>query len=198
MEMQGENPICSNASTTSNAARMPFSGERGAETLEFALIFAALMLLTLGFISFARAYNVYQSITRAAREGVREAVLPTSVYDGNTYLDKNASYTTPTSPIFNDYVKPALLAADLNPNACASSAQTSCIANYSEKVGWLDPNDTDEQCGVTISFTYPYRLDIPFTSLQWTTFQLRTSVQMRLENANYQLSGGGTYSATCP
>lgn len=162
------------------------------------MVLAGLMMLTLGFISFARAYNVYQTITRAAREGVREAVLPTSVFDGNTYIDNNNVFTTPTSPIFNDYIKPALLAANLNPNACTSSSQAGCIADYNEQVSWLDPGDTDEQCGVTISFVYPYRLDVPFTTLFLTTMQLHTQVQMRLENANYQRTGAGTYSASCP
>lgn len=174
-------------------------GQRGAEILEFALVLTGLMMLTLGFISFARAYNVYQTITRAAREGAREAVLPTSVYDGNTYMDNKGTYSSPDSPAFLNYIKPALEAANLNPNACAGSSPTSCIADYNEKVAWLNPSDSDPQCGITISFVYPYRLNVPFTTLGLTTLQLHTQVQMRLENANYQQTGvGGSYTLTCP
>lgn len=173
--------------------------EKGAEMVEFALIFAGLMMLMLGIVSFARAYNVYQTITRAAREGARVAVLPTSVHDGNTYIDKNGTFTSPDSPIFDTYIKPALQAANLNPNACASSSSTDCISNYNEQVAWLNPTDTDKQCGLTISFVYPYRLSIPFTTMGLTTLHLHTDVKMRLENANYQQNGaGGTYTPTCP
>ncbi len=173
--------------------------ERGAEILEFALILTGLMVLTLGLISFSRAYNVYQTITRAAREGARVAVLPSSVYDGNTYIGNNGTYTSPDSPIFLNYIKPALEAANLNPNACSSSSQTNCIADYNEQVKWLNPSDTDKQCGIVISFVYPYQLDVPFTTLGLTTLQLHTEVQMRLENANYQQTGStGVYTLTCP
>jgi hypothetical protein len=180
------------------ASRAFRRSEKGAELVEFAFVLAALMMLTLGFVSFSRAYNVYQTITRAAREGAREAVLPTSVYDGNKYIDNNATFTSPDSPIFLNYIKPSLTAANLNPNACASSSQVGCVANYKEQVGWLNPGGSDQQCGITIGFTYPYRLNIPFTSVSLMTLQLHTDVRMRLENANYQQTGNGTYQVVCP
>lgn len=184
---------------TSGKAGLPPAKERGAEILEFSLILAGLMMLTIGIISFSRAYNVYQTITRAVREGAREAVLPTSVYDGNTYIGNNGTYTTPTSPIFNDFIKPALQAANLNPNACTGSSQTNCIASYNEQVAWLNPGDTDKQCGISISLVYPYQLSIPFTTVSLTTLQLHAAIQMRLENANYQqTSTTGVYTLSCP
>ena len=49
------------------------SRERGAELVEFALIFPLFMLLMVGVIEFGRAYNVYENVIHATREGVRAA-----------------------------------------------------------------------------------------------------------------------------
>ena len=155
--------------------------ERGTEVLEFAFVISLLMTLLLGIVTFARAYNVYQTITRAAREGARMAVLPSCASCGNSYLDPSTGVTQANSVVFSDYIAPVLQAANLNPNA---------VLNYSESVGWLDSGDVDEQCGVKISFQYPYQLDLPFTSQNLATIDIPVHVQMRREN---QPSGG-----TCP
>lgn len=155
--------------------------ERGTEILEFAFVVSLLMMLLLGIVTFARAYNIYQSITRAAREGARMAVLPSCASCGNSYLDPSTGVTEANSLVFSNYIAPVLESADLNPND---------VLNYSEKVGWLDAGDTQEQCGVAISFEYPYQLGLPFTTQNLTTIDIHTQVQMRLEN---QPAGG-----TCP
>lgn len=146
--------------------------------LEFAFVVTLLMMLLLGIVTFARAFNVYQSATRAAREGARVAVLPSCATCGNSSLDPLLGVTQATSLVFADAISPALEAANLNPAA---------VQDYSETVGWLDTGDSDAQCGVTISFAYPYRLDLPFTAMNLTTIDLPVRVQMRLEN---QPSGG--------
>lgn len=168
-------------------------GERGSELVEFAFTFTVLAALMLGVVSFARAYDVYQTMTRAAREGARMAALPTSVYDGDSFVDGATTYTTPTSPIFKRYIAPALDAANLNAAACASAGETNCITNYDETIGWLAPSGTtDNQCGVSISFEYPYPLTIPFLGAGIGTLPLRTSVQMRREDQST------SSTATCP
>ena len=179
-------------------------GETGAEMLEFAFVITILMTLVLGFFWFARAYNVYQTITRATREGVRQAVLPSSVADGNTYDGSSANATpetstSPTTPIFTNYIAPVLQGEGLGTGACSGSSSINCVSNYNETVAWLNPADAYKQCGVTISFGYPIRMAIPFTGIGLTTFNLRTSVSMRLENASYQSTGaGGTLIPSCP
>lgn len=149
--------------------------------LELAFVVSLLMMLLLGIVTFARAYNVYQSITRAAREGARVAVLPTCATCGNSYLDPSGGVTQSNSAIFADDISPALQAANLSPAS---------VLNYSETVGWLDAGDTEQQCGVTISFQYPYQLNLPFTTMNLATIDLPVHVQMRRENQ----PGGGT----CP
>ena len=141
--------------------------------LEFAFVMTFLMTLLLAIISFSRAYNVYQTITRAAREGARMAVLPTCATCGNSYMDPSTGVTQQNSEIFSGYIAPALRAAYLNPDS---------VSHYSETVGWLDSGDADQQCGVTIAFDYPYDLRLPFAGWQFATLNLSTTVQMRREN----------------
>ncbi len=57
--------------------RRPRSGDprAGQALVEFALVAPILLLLLLGIVDFARAWNVYEVLTDAAREGAREAVV---------------------------------------------------------------------------------------------------------------------------
>ena len=50
--------------------------ERGAALLEVALTLPLLLLVCVGILEFGRAYQTWQVITNAAREGARIAVLP--------------------------------------------------------------------------------------------------------------------------
>lgn len=49
--------------------------ERGQALVEFAIVLPMLLLLLLGIVDFARAWNVYEVLTDAAREGARVAVV---------------------------------------------------------------------------------------------------------------------------
>jgi Flp pilus assembly protein TadG len=48
---------------------------RGQALVELALILPAILLLVVGMLEFARAWNLHQVMTDAAREGARRAVL---------------------------------------------------------------------------------------------------------------------------
>lgn len=50
--------------------------ERGATIVEAALILLLLITIVFAVVDFARAYNIYQTMTNAAREGARYAVAP--------------------------------------------------------------------------------------------------------------------------
>ena len=56
-------------------------GEAGQALVEVAIALPILLALLVGIFEFARAYNVQQVITNAAREGAREGVLPPSGKD---------------------------------------------------------------------------------------------------------------------
>jgi Flp pilus assembly protein TadG len=49
--------------------------ERGQALVEFAITIPLLLVLLLGIVDFARAWNVYQVLTDAGREGTRRAVV---------------------------------------------------------------------------------------------------------------------------
>ena len=51
-------------------------GEKGAELIEMAFVILLFLVLMIGVFEFGRAYNIYQNITNAAREGARFAVAP--------------------------------------------------------------------------------------------------------------------------
>jgi hypothetical protein len=150
-------------------------GERGADLVEAALVLPILLTVVLGLISFARAWNVYQTMTRAAREGVHQAIITEcATCNGGMYYD-------PSTDIQNNIVFPALKAEGID---------TSRIQNYSQGYTWLDPNDT--VCGAYIKFQYPFQVAVPFVPVPITNITLSTDVQMRLENPPPVSSG------TCP
>ena len=57
------------------------TGERGAALMEVALTLPLVLLIAVGIFEFGRAYQTWQILTNAAREGARIAVLP-GVTDG--------------------------------------------------------------------------------------------------------------------
>ena len=50
--------------------------EKGAELIEFALVFPLLLLVMFGIMDFGLLFQRYETVTNAAREGARIAVLP--------------------------------------------------------------------------------------------------------------------------
>lgn len=57
--------------------------DSGQALIEIAIALPVLLALLIGIFEFARAYNVKQVITNAAREGAREAVLPSTTSTGD-------------------------------------------------------------------------------------------------------------------
>ena len=150
--------------------------EAGAELVEAALILPILLMLLLGIVTFGRAWDVYQTITRAAREGAKQAVLtPCAV---STYCSGATNYTA--TDIWTNFVDPTLQSANLD-----ATKKTSNTITYVQ----LDPTGTPPHvCGIQLRFNYPYTFSLPFTSLNLSTINLQTTVRMRLENQ----------PATCP
>ena len=58
--------------------RRRIKSERGAALLEAAITLPMLLLVSVGIFEFGRAYQTWQILTNAAREGARMAVLPDS------------------------------------------------------------------------------------------------------------------------
>jgi Flp pilus assembly protein TadG len=141
-------------------------GERGADVVEAAFVLPILLTLVFALYSFGRGWDIYQTMTRAAREGVHEAVTTNCAMCGDSY--------TSATDIQNNIVFPALQAAGIH------TGNSVFTASYHQGVAVLD--QAGNVCGVYITFKYPYNVTIPF--LPWTlgTITLTTRVQMRYEN----------------
>jgi Flp pilus assembly protein TadG len=59
--------------------RKRLSSQRGTALIETALTLPLLLLVSVGIFEFGRAYQTWQVLTNAAREGARVAVLPNPV-----------------------------------------------------------------------------------------------------------------------
>lgn len=73
-------------------------GDRGQSLAELAIVLPILMAVVIGIFEFGRAWNVRQTVTHAAREAARSAVIPTS-----------------TSDAVDDVIDDRLIAAALDP-----------------------------------------------------------------------------------
>jgi Flp pilus assembly protein TadG len=162
---------------------------RGAEIAEAAIVLPLVFMLMLGIYWFGRAYNIYATITHAAREGARAAAAPACALCGNTQL-------TPDQVAAR--VAQALQAAKLNPTQvtpllpspalkdCTTKAPvTTCAAIgggnpqicFQSNVQTNAPTTEPLSCGVSVSFQYPYQFYLPFTALNQQLVQLKANVQ---------------------
>jgi len=129
----------------------------GQGLVEFAIVVSLLMLLLLGVVEFARAWNLHQVMTDAAREAARTAVVGTT--------------PPPTSDIYA-VVNSALARAQFD-----STVETTTITP--------DPISDATGTPITVAIAYPYEMRLIRGLLRWTTgqsqFTLRTSATMRKE-----------------
>jgi TadE-like protein len=139
------------------------SDEKGAELVEASLVMLLFTLLMLGVFQFGRAYNVYQNITNAAREGARFAVAP----------QRGGGLSYPTTGQVRAVVVDFLNSANL---ADPGGANLQVLPNQSlGGVAPCDPAVSGSPCGTRVSLTYP------FSIFGFGSVSLRTSVTMRNE-----------------
>jgi len=131
---------------------------------EAAFVVVLLLMLLIGIFWVGRAYNVSQTITRAAREGARFAALPTCASCGNAY---------PTNAQVQAVVDASLLASSLDPTLVTGFTVSRGVV--------LNPGSTPQMTGVVVGFGYPYQFVLPFTSTHLTSITLAAQVQMREE-----------------
>lgn len=161
----------------------------GAEIAEAAIVLPLVFMLLLGIYWFGRAYNIYATITHAAREGARAATAPACALCGNATLTPDQVATR---------VAQALQASKLNPNqvtpllpnpalkdctthapvaACAAIGGGNPQICFQTNVQINSPTTEPLACGVSVSFQYPYQFYLPFTSLNNQLIQLKANVQ---------------------
>ena len=134
--------------------RRRWNNEFGAELVEFAFVLPLLLMLIFGIFWFSRAYNVYETITRAAREGARVGAVPSCATCGNAF---------PTSATIQTAVNNIMTAENVNP----AGAGVSVNIQQHQALG-LDPLNPAAQWTV-ITIGYPYKFTLPFISFTYTT-----------------------------
>jgi hypothetical protein len=150
-----------NASSRPRRATDRLASERGAELVEFALVFPLLLLVMLGIMDFGFLFQRYEVITAAAREGARIAILP-GYSDGDVTTRVNAYLTA------GGLTQPATVA--VGPTQTVSLG-SQCIS--------VRP--------VTVTYTYQYMFVGPimafFGEPQLGSRAINATSAMRSENA---------------
>ena len=119
---------------------------RGQEIAEAALVLPLVFMLLLGIVWFGRAFNIYATLNRAAREAALAAASPSCA----TCTPPN---TFPTSSdIQNNVVNPVLQAAHLDPGQLQNFTLTTDVV--------LNPGSTPTETGSTVSMSYPWNFKL--------------------------------------
>jgi len=160
----------------------------GAEIAEAALVLPLVFMFLLGIVWFGRAFNIYSTITQAAQQGAITAARSTCATCNNTpatdtvvsnvvtsamqssSLDVTQIQTTSPSPMFCT-----------NPpgGACATKNNITICRNIQlNPAAGVQP----QQCGTLVSFQYPFKFYLPFTSLNMEQIVMTAQAQSRMEN----------------
>ena len=154
----------------------------GSQIAELALVLPILFVLLYGIFWFGRAFQTYETLTRAAREAARTATAPTCATCGNAFYEKAQLRATVVDPI--------LKAASLNP---ADLDDANFIVTHNVVMNRTtnplgDTNPVGDM-GTSVSIAYPVKF--PLYGLACCPLQLTqinsgititTVVQMREEH----------------
>jgi Flp pilus assembly protein TadG len=136
-------------------ATRPVPADAGQALVEFALVLPLLLALLIAVFEFGRAWNAYQVITDAAREGARNAVI---------------ANPTITEEYVRERIRDALARASLDPDNASIS-----LSGFNDQTG----------SPATVTISYPYRFVLLGPLLGWTTgrssITLSTTFVMRNE-----------------
>jgi Flp pilus assembly protein TadG len=114
----------------------------GAEIAEAAVILPLLFMLLFGIMWFARAFNIYTTINRAARQGALAAA------DYNCATCGNVLRGTNPGDIQTNVVNPILTASHLDPAQVQNFTVTTNVI--------LNPGSPQIELGAVVSMQYPY------------------------------------------
>jgi Flp pilus assembly protein TadG len=166
----------------------------GAEIAEAAAVLPIMFMMLLGIFWFGQAFSIYGAITRAAQDGARAGSLPyCATCTGTNTLDVYATHAA--NAIQND-----LLVSKLDPNlaqwpstvpsltSCVGGTAVTCNASASNDFCIQSPIQlmnsglgTTGLCGISVTFRYPYRFWLPFTSLNKQIIWISASAQVKME-----------------
>lgn len=179
-------------------------GTEGAEIAEVAMVLPVVFTLLLGSVYFGRAFHIYSTITQAAQQGAVTAARPTCAtcttagwnetgFPDNTtvtnavfavmdasHLDRSQIITYEPTGLQACPDPPAPIPAP-PPKSCEPSNRITICRRV-----WLNPsgavNPPAPQCGIVVSFQYPFQFNVPFTKLGLQPTVMKAQAQSRMEN----------------
>jgi hypothetical protein len=179
------------------------------EIAETAMILPLFFMILLAILWFGQGFRIYGTITRAAREGARAAVAPVCTTCGGSNNPSANAWTAVQSAMQAAHLDPTQLQQPTVAPAlcaCSSTATTTscssttvacdgsethiCVQGVSHSHGNTIEDNIElsapglggaGECGVSVSFQYPYKFWLPFSSLNNQTIKLRAQAQMRAE-----------------
>jgi Flp pilus assembly protein TadG len=164
----------------------------GAEIAEAALVLPLVFTLLLGIIWFGRAFNIYSTIQQAAQQGAITAARATCGTCGNTLAKPKVVYEVVEAVMNASSIDPSQIesVSPPTPYSCRDITKTvackvhknvticeQALLNYSSGSASQTP-----QCGIIVSFQYPFTVYLPFTSLNMSKVTLSAQAQSRMEN----------------
>jgi TadE-like protein len=161
----------------------------GAEIAEAALVLPLVFMFLLGIVWFGRAFQIYSTITHAAQQGAITAARPTCATCGNGFpsdgqVDSAVYSVTDASNLDRGSITPNPPAT--MPPSCPFLPPATCSPSISPiticRSVLLNSPSTPAQCGVIVSFKYPFQFYLPFTSLNLQRITLTAQAQSRMEN----------------
>ena len=160
----------------------------GAEIAEAALVLPLVFMLLLGIVWFGRAFNIYSTIQQAAQQGAITAARSTCATCGNTQAPdttvanvvKSVMQSSSLDVTQIQATSPALLFCTNPPGgACATKDNITICRNVQlNPAAGLQP----QQCGTLVSFQFPFKFYLPFTSLNLQQIVMTAQAQSRMEN----------------
>ena len=156
---------------------------RGAELVELAFMLPFLCVLLIGIIWMGRAFNIWETLNRAAREGARVATTRSCASCGSTI---------PTVASVENAVLDSLTASSINSSNV--TIPSGCTGNLSSKICYQrdvvlnsGSSANDQESGAIVSLSYAVSFPVPLTSgggVRWLlgSITLTAQAQMREEN----------------
>ena len=136
--------------------------KRGQAMVEFALVLPLVLLLVVGMLEFARAWNLHQTLTDAVREGARRGVLADAFPVDSVY-----------APIWRylaqggyDPTYASMGVCDPPASGCGSTSRPAAGSH------WKQHNEL-----ITVTVSFPYR----FWVLPFRTITMKSSLTVRNE-----------------
>jgi TadE-like protein len=191
-----------------NTLRRLAGETRGAEIAEAAAVLPVMFMIIIGIFWFGQAFSIYGTITRAAQDGARAAVAPlcttcsgandpsTNAYNAiqaamtTAHLDTNQMQPLTTAPPLCSCGSSTTTCSGTGVIQCDSSQTKICVQGVqhptsgpmTEGLVQLAPaTNGPGVCGVSVSFRYPFRFGLPFTSLNNQQIWLQAQAEIRAE-----------------